>query len=99
MDRNQESPAFQLLASGPVGPPIPGRSALALSPGLWLLLYTSDKSCLCLPCDPGPRQAEGQSLEEGLLQKRGTYKKSGRRRWTGAAGGQPWGCAVRRWGF
>lgn len=28
---------------------------------------------------------------------RGTDKKSGRRRWTGAAGGQPWGYALRGW--
>lgn len=60
-----------------MSPLISGRSALAFSPALWLLLYTGNKFCLCLPSDPGPRQAEGQSLGEGLLQRRGTDKKSG----------------------
>lgn len=87
----QEPLEASLPASRVVFPPNTGRSAIALSPGLWMLLYTGDKSCLCLSSDPDPRRAGGQRLGEGSVGRRGRYKESGRRRQTGAAGGQAWG--------
>lgn len=43
------------------------------------------------PLTQTPESGGGVAAEEG------TDKKSGKRRWTGAAGRQPWECVVRGW--